>query len=310
MDNFTRETFTLTFDGPAVERHEIDASILAESLVSLRDLAEKASKLRYGKNADLLFKVRAGFKEGSFGVDLIFDWVVNNPKEAAAVATGGTLAVAGIVAGVIKLYKWTKGKPPIPTSQPVINGNVYITNGEGASLTFSEDVVTLASSTVSKIAIERLTKPLESQGLDKILISDIPGEDASRGSVELTKEDRRYFAQNPEHLIRESEDPLTLEVMTPNLDGKPAGWRFYDGDIEYTATVEDDDFLQQVQDGKYAFRKGDMLEVIMKTTQSKPAVRLVTTRKITRVVQFVPGQAGQSPQKGDGDLGARKLQLD
>jgi hypothetical protein len=45
MEAAPREEFTFAFDGAAVERHEVEVSLLAESLLALRSLAERSCKM-------------------------------------------------------------------------------------------------------------------------------------------------------------------------------------------------------------------------------------------------------------------------
>jgi hypothetical protein len=68
-----REEILLTFDGPAVRNHEMEVSVLANSLIAFKDLTNRINVAVNGKDMDLTVKVNGGFKEGSFLVSFLLD---------------------------------------------------------------------------------------------------------------------------------------------------------------------------------------------------------------------------------------------
>lgn len=64
------ETFAIEFDGKAFDNHEIPAA-LAQSLLALDGLTKRAAEAVYGKEVEAEVRVKAGFKQGSFILDLI-----------------------------------------------------------------------------------------------------------------------------------------------------------------------------------------------------------------------------------------------
>jgi hypothetical protein len=277
----TREETTLAFSGPAVETHEIEVSLLSEALVAYRSLAERACRQRYGKDVDLIVKVKA-FRGGSFNIDLILDWSKNNPEAAIALAglAGGT--VVGIVKGFIRLCKWAKGKPVDVVEAK--GEETTITNVQGTAATFNNCVITMYQSSATRNDAEKLTRPLE-HGITSITLGE--GNDAAI----VKNADRSSFAQREQGVLREDEDIITLEIITPNLRGEPYGWRFYDGSVEYAADIEDADFLEKVKAKQIVFRSGDMLEARMKVIQRRPSQRLVTDRSLLEILSFIPSSS-------------------
>ena len=72
LERFTvEEKFSIEFDGPAFERHEISASALAQSLLALDGLARRSAEAAYGKDAGIEIKVKGDFRPGSFIVDML-----------------------------------------------------------------------------------------------------------------------------------------------------------------------------------------------------------------------------------------------
>ena len=71
--NVLREEITLSFDGPPVRNHEMEVSVLAQSLIAFKDLAERVNTTVNGKDVVVAVKVHGGFREGSFIVSLFVD---------------------------------------------------------------------------------------------------------------------------------------------------------------------------------------------------------------------------------------------
>lgn len=279
MNIMPREEFTFKFDGPAIENHEIEVSLLAESLIALRSLAERSCKIEYGTSDDLLLKVKGGFASGSFSVALILDWVNQNP----AAATIGASSIMGIIAGLFKLFKWSRGKNIEWESGN--DNTVRVTNNLGQINNFNANVVNLYLNARARNDAERLTRPLEQAGVDEISLS-VDGEDGE--TVKIEKSEREFFGKKERGILREDEFALTLEIVIVNLRGEANGWRFFDGSSEFSATIEDESFLNEIKSGQRAFQIGDMLEVKMRMIQRRPAHRLKTDHSIIEVLSFIP----------------------
>ena len=96
------EAFSISFNGPAFDGHDIPAAALAQSLLALDGLSRRAAEAAYGKSASIDVKVKAGFRPGSFLIDLI----IEHPEETVYV----TAAAVTILGGVIQLARWAFGK--------------------------------------------------------------------------------------------------------------------------------------------------------------------------------------------------------
>ena len=70
QDGASETNLTLVFDGPAVQRGEIDIQDLAPALLAMSKLIKVANSTINSRKAKVSVKVR-GTSEGSFAVDLI-----------------------------------------------------------------------------------------------------------------------------------------------------------------------------------------------------------------------------------------------
>ena len=68
------------------------------------------------------------------------------------------------------------------------------------------------------------------------------------------------------------------------MNGSGKGWRFSEGgvDNEFTANVEDDDFLSKVTSREVKFEHGTAIRAIVRTVQRKN-IRTVTEKTIVEV---------------------------
>jgi len=285
MSELTREQISFSFDGPGVDSHEVEVSLLAESLLAFRSLSEKATKAQHGRGVDPIVKVKGGFRAGSFIVDIVIDvvdWATKNPDAATTI---GGATVGGVVAGAIKIYKWAKGKPVEVTHSE--NGITHIKNRDGQISVFNNCSVAVYNTSSTKSDVEKLTRPLDRAGITSLSIQG-EGEDST---VSIDKDEREFFRQEEVGVIRDTEDILTLEIVNASLRGEPTGWRFYDGSVEFTAPLEDEEFLSTVKTGGRTFKSGDMVEVRMRAIQRRPAQRLITDRTVLQVLSFIPSES-------------------
>lgn len=279
MNNIQREEFAFKFDGPAIKNHEIEVSLLAESLMALRSLAERSCKMKYGACEDLVLKVKGGFAPGSFSVSLILDWINQNPTAA----TIGAASIGGVITGLLRLFKWSNGKKI--ECETISDNTVRVINSLGQANNFNANVVNLYLSAGARSDAEKLTRPLEQAGVDEISLS-VDGEDGE--TVKIEKNEREFFGKKERGVLREDEFTITLEIVIVNLRGEANGWRFFDGSTEFSAAIEDESFLNEIKSGQRAFQIGDMLEVKMRMVQSRPAHRLKTDRSVIEVLSFIP----------------------
>ncbi len=62
-------SFQITYDGRALDNHEMDVRELAPALVAVADVLEEANALLNGGSTKISVNVRGSFKNGSFGIE-------------------------------------------------------------------------------------------------------------------------------------------------------------------------------------------------------------------------------------------------
>lgn len=286
------ETFSIQFSGKAFDNHDIPASALAQSLLALDGLAKRTAEAVYGKGSNPEIKVKAGFRQGSFIVDLIAK-CENDPVTAVSVAGGVVTVAGGVVAaikGVLKLGKFSFGKKVEVSDEPDTNGLVKVTNQIGQVNYFDLSVVNIYNQDRTRSQISRLTQTLDQEGADSIRIGT---NDDDETTEVIDKQDREFFRYEEGMVLTDNENEVILEVVGPMVNGSAKGWRFGEGDdgIEFSANVEDAAFPDKVKSREIKFENGTAVRAIVRTVQRKN-IRTVTERTVVEVLEvFSPEQS-------------------
>ena len=258
MADTTREDFSLTFEGAAVDDHTIPATVLADSIVALKALIDKAGSVVNGKQTQIELKVKSGFKAGSFISELVLEHV--------ALVTGIGSSLVTIVTGAIVCRKWLKGKK-IVKQETVDQNNINVTREDGQTMTFNHSVIVMINNSRVSGQLDKFTRCLDNEGLDSIKI--VNGRDQQE--TKITKADREVFKQGEGATITDEELPLWLEVCAAQTDGSMRGWRFIlsASGQSFTANIEDQVFLNEVKEGKHTFMNGTTMHAIVHFLQRR-----------------------------------------
>lgn len=289
MENFKimNETFSIQFSGEAFDNHDIPAAALAQSLLALDGLAKRVAEVVYGKESNTEIKVKAGFRKGSFIIDLVAQ-CQNDPVVAVGVAAGAATVVStvglGVVAtikGVIKAGKFFFGKKATVDPRAIKGDQIEVTNEIGQINNFNINVINIYNQDRTQSQLSRLTQTLDQDGVDSIRVYK---DENDKESEVITKEDRKFFRHEEGIVLTDNEVEVILEVVGPMTNGASKGWKFSEGEdgIEFTANVEDEEFLQDVKSRKIKFENGTAIRAVVRTVQRKN-IRTITDRTIVDV---------------------------
>ncbi len=289
----TTESLSIEFEGEAFERHEISASALAQSLLALDGLSQTASDKVYGKNVTTEVKVKGGPRAGSFVIDLVVESFKTHPLETFAAGTTVAIGLAQAIKGVIRLGKFVYGKRASPREPNTQGDSVLIQNDSGEVQSFNGCVVNIYNSAQTQVQLSRLTQTLDMEGASEIVVSSPDTSDP----VVITKKDRQYFSKEKGVVLTDNVSEIFLDVVCPMLNGSKKEWRFSEGDdgMEFSASVEDEEFLSSVKTGEISWASGTSILAAVRTVQSKN-VRTKTERTVLEVKGVF------SPAKGDVDV--------
>ncbi len=286
MDMSTRERFNIVYDGPALAEHRMDVRDLAPALIAVSDLFAAANKELNGEAADVRVEVKASFKQGSFGIELLFtqDFISQirdmfAGQNATALANaGGIIGLLGFAGGgLLGLLRKLRGRRPYEIVQKGEIAEVWITESE--SMEVDARVLRLWRSRSVRTSLEKTLSPLEREG-----ITDFGVMYHDQFTVELHDDDLESFrATGPveAEVVTDttSRKVLLLESVVFKEDNK---WRVHDGQYPFFATMEDEEFLALINAG-LRFGKGDVLVVDLRQVQTIDNSALKTEYSIIKV---------------------------
>lgn len=286
--------FRITYDGPALQTHEMEVRQLAPALHALGDLLDAANHAIGSSRSHVAVNVKGSFKTGSFGIDLslvqsITDQVVDLLTSREVQATATLLAFLGLSArdagksvssGLIGVIRWLRGRR-ISSVTTLDDGMVRIEVDGEAIVTELQVIVLLKDPATMKALQGVIHDPLQNDGVD----SFASGTDSEIECV-ISKDEAAWFAyaERDAEPLSSYERQCWLLIETPSFrDGNK--WKFSDGNVTFHAAIEDADFLRKIDDGTERFGKGDRLHVKLRVDQFQTASRLITEYAIATVIE-------------------------
>lgn len=254
----------------------MDVRELAPALLAMADLLKAANAELHGDTADVRIAVRASFKEGSFGIALLF-----SGKEASATANAiQILSGLGLLGGgLIGFLRWQRGRQIERIEQRSNKAFVYL-----ADESLEIDLVTLRllKNRCVRRELRNVLRPLDSDGIDSFSTSN------RAGLAEIiTRSELPYFlppADGELPLSDSTASGLLLKVESAVFkDGNK--WRFTDGSRSFYAAIEDAEFLARVDSGEERFGKADVLLVDLRQLQYAIDGELKSDYRIVRVIE-------------------------
>ncbi|GAB2736995.1 hypothetical protein [Sinomonas soli] len=287
----SREGFSVKFDGPALEDHAMRVEDLAPALLAMARLFRDAQTALGDDAPPASLDIHAQ-RPGSFAVDLmleipgIYEQVLGMLLSREAQATLSATGLLGVVLAAFRGLKWMHGRHGL-RREHIEPGQVRITDANGDSITLPAESLSVIQSPAFRRAAEEMTRPLERDGIDSIVLTS----SADPQPVVVSQEDRESFeVPDQEEVVFE---PTEREVVVrlenvAFVEGNK--WKVNDGANSFHAAVEDLGFRERVESGAERFAANDTLKVLLRTQQRKTKRgALQVTNTILRVLDHQHG---------------------
>lgn len=291
----SHESFTIAYGGPALRDHAMDVRDLAPALLAVGQLFDAANTTLNGEGSQIRVKVKAT-SPGSFHIDLelVQSFLTNVLQVFATQTPTGAANLLGIVLGgstigvmgtnsLVWLVKRMKGKPPdkVVKTDP----NTIALTIDGETFTVPLELMRLYQSVAVRDALQKVVEePLNKEGIEEFEVLNRDRQVVER----VSKPEAEYFAKPdlPDETLVETvrRSAFSIVSLAFKEDNK---WRLYDGNTTISASVEDEDFLRQI-DQNAQFSKGDILLCDVRITQKNTRTGLKTEYVVERVVQHIP----------------------
>lgn len=282
----------VAYDGSALEDHTMDIQELAFALVGIGDVLTEANNILNKGACRTTVKVSSDFETGSFEIHLIMQQI---SQKLALLGTNPqlnginqilTLLGFGIPVGIgliqlIKKIKNGKIKNIKDLDENKIN-ITYIVDNSTQNVIIEKNVYNLYENTNLRNSFKKILKPLECEGIDSFEIRD----EKKKILEKIKKDEISYFDITPtEDVINENTTDMWLYLVNVSFkDGNK--WKLSNGDSEFYAIIEDQEFLYQINNNLIAFSKSDSFKASVKTTQTLTEDGIKTNYSILKVLEY------------------------
>ncbi|HYD50183.1 MAG TPA: hypothetical protein VEB21_17630 [Terriglobales bacterium] len=289
-----RETFEIVYDGPALERHEMDVRELAPALLAISDLCQEANRVLNGQAAELAVHVQSDFKPGCFSVSLAVQTIAEQGRDLLlhsenVRAARELLEILGLVAGstvaaghgLFRFVQWLRGRRV--TAVNAMPNNTSVVTVGGDTFVVHNGVLNVYNSAAARDAMYGALKPLEREG-----IHEFKSKNRHETVVEITKEEVPYFATDQvEESLGEKEEVGPFQIIKPSFETRYK-WMLSDGNGTFGAYIRDERFLDQLERRQVTFAKGDVLRVRYRKATWRTATGLRTEYDTLEVIELIP----------------------
>ncbi len=301
----SQSQFRIAFEGEKFDSGEIAINDFAPALLSLGDVIQSANKAINGDRADARLKLRAT-DQGSFTallnldismVGAVIDMLDSVSEEAQRLTAANQLLeliikvgkVGGMsVVGLIFALKVLKGRKPDSVNQN--DKNTTAITIKDVTIIVDNRTVKLLEDLPTRQAVENFSnKALRIPGIERFKI----GETDSRDELCLKSSDSEYFRvpEPADEDIKETiiEREAFLKIVTLSFQGDYK-WRFTDGgEKPFTASIEDKEFLNRIDENQIALSKDDTLKCRLQEIQRLGPTALTKEIKVIQVLEYIPG---------------------
>ena len=261
---------------------------LAPALLALGEVFVEASRTAYPDRDPVALNIQATDK-GSFLIQLAihspdaWDQIVHLLSSPTADALSNLKdLVIGTSFGLFIFIKRLRNRR-IEQRQPVEGGRVRLTLDDGTTIEIPAEVLSLYENVAVRRKVRQVVEPVERPGVERVrFISD------EEVTVEVDEADLpAYEVPEPEEIaLGEYEHETVVAVATVSF-AEGYKWRFTEGDVVFTASIEDPAFRRRIDDGE-AFQKGDALRCRMRVVQTQRGDALHVERTVVQVIEHIP----------------------
>lgn len=277
----------ITYEGPALDSHEMDVRELAPALLAVADAFDLIGADVLGGRGTVQVRVRGSFQTGSFAVDLLLvqrlatqlmDFLTSKPVEGLTDLS----ALVGMFYALFRFFR-RKGHEGILRLERRA-GQYVVVFKDGSEIEVEEGIIRLLQNPAVVDALRRVVAPLQHDGIRQVAF----GTDREIQEV-VTKEEAAYvtpLAESEEVLVDETRKmALSLLSVAFKENNK---WRVWDGQTAIFVSMDDSGFLQRIEQGE-SFAKGDLLIGWVRVRQVNRDNRLQADYSVVEVLEHRHG---------------------
>lgn len=275
-----KSNITIAYTGPLVDDGTMDVQDLGPALMALGSLVNEANKVLNNDKSSIAVKVNADFRKGSFEIQLELIrslaaqfqslFTPNVTMEELMAYLGLASTVKGVVGGpsLIDVIKWAKNR--VITKATKHKDGMITLESETDHITVNANVVNIYQSVPVRESFDKVVEPTRREGIDSFQVRQ---ESDKKVIQSIKKEDAESFAFDVGKITIAEEEVETTEsdewVNILNVSFEDLKWRFRSDENKFHAKIEDESFLEKVNNGTLSFTNGDMLKIKLERTQTR-----------------------------------------
>lgn len=288
MDDMSKATLQIVYDGPALQSHEMEIRDLAPALLALGELFEEANATLNDGRTKVSVNVKGSFKTGSFAIDLsVTQSLIQQAQDLFAgspvVAALNLVAILGLTGsttkGVFQLIKWVRNRK-ITKVEILSDGVVRIFCDEQHFDTEERVLALFRNWKLRKAFQDVVYKPLQRPGVNYFAVREPDGDFAAASETDA---DNFVAPEQEEEHLDESERVASLQLVNIAFRDENK-WRFSDGASTFYASIVDPSFLAMIESGDLRFGKGDILKVRLKEIKTLVGGQLKAEHQVLEVI--------------------------
>jgi hypothetical protein len=300
-------SFSVMYDGPALQEGRIPVGDLAPALLALGEVFDAAAADLYPELPAPTLEVEAP-ERGSFDAHLILHAVdaweqavdMFSSKEITALANLVQLTTGA--AGLFALIRKLRGRRIREVENTNDPDEVIVTLDDGVEFVAATKLVRISRNPKARRAARQVVEPVKRLGINKVEIRSDDSQEEDEPVVVESSEAEAFELPTAEDGSEEVVDNVReafVTIVKPDFeDGR---WKVSDGSSRFGVEMEDQGFQDRVRRAAEVFRAGDTLRCIIRTSQWIVDGKLRSVHKITEVIEHV--KAGEQLDFDSGDQG-------
>lgn len=295
----------IAYVGDALANGEMDVKDLAPALIAFADLVESAHHALGGEENIHVLLNQDSLKKGSFDITMILDMgVLDQVKLFAGMMheSGlsdlmdvlgwgqGLVELGGMAGGIFALIKKVKGRHLTQINHKGHKAEIEL--DDGTIIETDSKTLTVFLDAKCRINIEKVVQPVNVKGIDRFEIRN-PKEPEIKEAIEsIDKREVGYFKAPPqasfkdEQLTTPKDMELTVKITSVNFQ-KGHKWQLTDGTSTFWASIQDEKFVKDVDEGQISFTSGDMMKIRYHVEQSIKNGNLTSEYIVTEVLDII-----------------------
>ena len=283
--NEESQKFTLFYDAKKSElnKHKIDAYTLGTSILELSKMIYEADRIINSNEKSIDLLVTAPIKKGSVAIEFVANFLNSGGLDVLKYL-GLTAASSSILGGSAISVTQKIREKRVLSIETNSNSNIAKIKLDDETIECDQTVAELVTNPkIRKAMSDVISQPLLNKQ-DPIFRVEVDNEETLRLTNDHILNIRPLNKKSFNSL--ELTQTITTNVKLTQINFKSKnGWKMVYDDEEKNVTIEDESFLERINDNALAFKEGDMFKVELNIVEKSTANSKRTQYIIKRVLR-------------------------